>query len=339
MSEPIKIVFWDLDGTLWGGTLEEDADELTIPPGEVREVLLELDRRGILHSVISQAASAAAGRRLAEHGLDHLFLRPKYNVVSKAQAIAETLRELNLLPSNAAFIDDLPFYRGEVQQLLPEVLTLGPEAIPDLPRHPRFAIRSTLGSTRRELYRAEEQREQAELKFAGSRAEFLASCQMVLTCHPVRESDLARLHELFARTHRLSIRPAGGETASTDHGLIRKFVAELKDRFGDYGLVAGAAIHITHPEWNCRQLSISCRVQGRGVVEGFLAWLVKMAAQDDAVLSLTVSTASEVNQPLRTALRLAGFAPADKGPGWERLVPVRPERLGVPEWIRLEERP
>ncbi|MYU15363.1 HAD-IIIC family phosphatase, partial [Streptomyces sp. SID8361] len=48
----VKCVVWDLDNTLWKGTLLEDG-EVRLFDG-LREVIEELDRRGILQSIASK---------------------------------------------------------------------------------------------------------------------------------------------------------------------------------------------------------------------------------------------------------------------------------------------
>ena len=50
-KKKIKVVVFDLDETLWNGTLLE-GDTLTLKSG-IADVLRELDRRGILLSVAS----------------------------------------------------------------------------------------------------------------------------------------------------------------------------------------------------------------------------------------------------------------------------------------------
>ncbi|NEE45311.1 hypothetical protein G3M55_11920, partial [Streptomyces sp. SID8455] len=49
MAATVKCLVWDLDDTLWQGTLLEDGEVHL--PDEVRKVVIELDSRGILQSV------------------------------------------------------------------------------------------------------------------------------------------------------------------------------------------------------------------------------------------------------------------------------------------------
>ena len=52
MQNEIKCVVWDLDDTLWEGVLSETKDVQLKP--DVRNILSELDQRGILQSVASK---------------------------------------------------------------------------------------------------------------------------------------------------------------------------------------------------------------------------------------------------------------------------------------------
>ena len=50
-AAPVKCLIWDLDNTLWQGTLLEDPQVLL--PDSVRDVVMALDSRGILQSIAS----------------------------------------------------------------------------------------------------------------------------------------------------------------------------------------------------------------------------------------------------------------------------------------------
>ncbi len=344
-AEPVKIVFWDLDGTLWDGTLEEDKEGALAPRPQVVAALRTLDARGILHSLVTQAAAPAALSQLQASGLVAYFVRPTYGAGSKAQAIAAALTDLHLLPANAAFVDDEPFHRAEVAALLPAVLIVPAAAASLLPEHPRCQVASALGTKRREMMQVEEARVRAEQTFAGSRADFLRSCGMTLRCRAALDNDMPRIEELLTRAHRLASSPGqvtveAGLPDSSLAPATRYYCGRLSDRFGDYGVVAVAGVQerplphrsaIAAPV--CTRFAISCRTQGRGVVESFLRWLVETVGPD---LHMLVATASSVNQPLRAALRLCGFAAAASGAGWEMAALVRPERLAVPAWISVK---
>jgi len=52
MTDLVKCLIWDLDNTLWRGTLLEDP-EVSLS-NQIREVIATLDSRGILQSISSK---------------------------------------------------------------------------------------------------------------------------------------------------------------------------------------------------------------------------------------------------------------------------------------------
>ena len=103
----IKCIVWDLDNTLWNGTLLE-GDDVRLRD-RVRETLLELDSRGILHSIASRNHAGTALARLREFGLEEYFLYPQINWGSKAASIGVIAESLNIGLDAICFIDDDPF--------------------------------------------------------------------------------------------------------------------------------------------------------------------------------------------------------------------------------------
>src|SRR5829696_3054146 len=81
----IKLVFWDLDNTLWEGVLLEN-DDVSLRPG-ARDILKAFDDRGILQSIASRNDYDCAVAKLKEFGLLEYFLYPQINWNSKASSI------------------------------------------------------------------------------------------------------------------------------------------------------------------------------------------------------------------------------------------------------------
>lgn len=52
MVKKIKCVIWDLDNTIWDGVLSEDKEVKL--NDNIKEIIEELDKRGILQSVASK---------------------------------------------------------------------------------------------------------------------------------------------------------------------------------------------------------------------------------------------------------------------------------------------
>ncbi len=89
----VKCVVWDLDNTLWHGILVEDGPEKLLLKEGIREVIEELDRRGILQSVASKNNHDEAMEILKKVGLEEYFLYPQISWNPKSQAVSNIAHE------------------------------------------------------------------------------------------------------------------------------------------------------------------------------------------------------------------------------------------------------
>ena len=167
-ADRIKCLVWDLDDTLWRGTLLE-GDDVVLYPGAC-ETLKELDRRGILHSVASQGDRVLASAALERAGILPYFLHPQIGLESeKPEQIRLIAERLGLSLEHLAFIDDSPFQRAYVEDALPELTVLEASRLPDLISMDLFDVgRATAEATRRrERYLDGERRGEAERSWSG----------------------------------------------------------------------------------------------------------------------------------------------------------------------------
>ena len=51
-TKEVKCIVWDLDNTIWDGILSESEDVQLKP--QIKDILIEFDSRGILHSIASK---------------------------------------------------------------------------------------------------------------------------------------------------------------------------------------------------------------------------------------------------------------------------------------------
>nr|MDT0524502.1 HAD-IIIC family phosphatase [Streptomyces sp. DSM 41633] len=133
MAETVKCLVWDLDDTLWQGTLLEDGEVHL--PDEVRKVVIELDSRGILQSVASRNDHEHAWARLEAFGVAEYFVLPEIGWGAKSDAVRRIADRLNFALTTIAFVDDRPAERAEVAFHLPDVRCYPAEqvlALPDL---------------------------------------------------------------------------------------------------------------------------------------------------------------------------------------------------------------
>lgn len=282
MAKELKCVVWDLDDTLWSGTLLE-SDRLTLRP-EIEQTLRELDSRGILHSIASKNDHVTAMAKLTELGIDHYFLYPQISWNPKSTALAAIQKSLNIGMDTILFIDDQAFERDEALSVHPELTTLDAAdylSLRTMPRlMPRFITEDS--ARRRQMYLDDARRQADEDEYPLAKEEFLAGLGLKFSIAPAAENDLKRAEELTIRTNQLN---STGITydyeqldelrRSPDHLLL---VCELSDRYGSYGKIGLALVHKGAEAWTLKLLLMSCRVMSRGVGNVLLTH-VMMAAR------------------------------------------------------------
>ncbi len=280
-GKEIKCVVWDLDNTLWEGTLVE-MDDVKLKPG-VQEVIKTLDSRGILHSIASKNYYDDAMGKLKDFGVDEYFLYPEINWNAKSSSLGNIQKNLNIGMDAILFIDDQPFEREEVESVHPEISTLdAPEylKLPDYPRlNPRFITDDS--QRRRQMYQDDIKRKKEEDDFKGPEEEFLASLNMHFAISNCKEEDLKRAEELTVRTNQLN---ATGRTYDYDElnafrlsGKHKLLVCELTDKYGSYGKIGLALVELGEEYWHLRLLLMSCRVMSRGVGTVLMSYIMQEA--------------------------------------------------------------
>jgi FkbH-like protein len=333
-----KCVVWDLDGTLWDGTLGEDAQVL--PCAAAFASVLELDRRGLLQSIASRAPSGLALAQLGDLGLADYFLYPQFGTPSKSQAIAAIADALGIGIDSLVLVDDDPFERAEVAHTLPQVRCLEAALRGRLTEQPEFDFpRSESAGQRRRWYQNEQRRRAAEAAHPGPPAEFLAGLDLRLRIRRAHPAELARAEELTLRTHQLN---STGEPYSAaelaergDRADSRVLLAELRDRFGDHGDIGLLLVDVGADLWHLRLLLTSCRVLSRGVGGVLLSWLAQRAQAAGVRLECDFRDTGK-NRAMRIAYGFAGMRPLREEAGMSvYAAPGAP--APVPAWFAIDD--
>lgn len=304
-----KLVVWDLDHTVWEGTLLEDKT-VTLKSG-IKEMIKELDSRGILHSIASKNNHKDAMKKLSEFGLIEYFLYPQINWNSKSSSIKRLADHLNIAFNTIIFIDDQRFERDEVSTELPEVTCIPAEEYLSLLSMPRLQPRFVTEDSRRRrlMYMEEMLRKQEEVEFEGTADKFLQTLRMKLTVSEAQEQDLKRAEELTVRTNQLN---ATGVTYSYEELELYRtspyhklYICELEDKYGSYGKI-GLALVETEKNWHIKLLLMSCRVMSRGLGTIMLNFIMHQAKQHDSSL-LADFRRTDRNKQMYIAYRFANF--------------------------------
>jgi methoxymalonate biosynthesis protein len=288
-TEPdIKCLIWDLDNTIWTGTLAEQ-DECRLK-AELLSVLQTLDGRGILMSIASANDAEPAMEELAKHDISRYFLHPQISWDNKVKSITTIARRLDLSLNTIGFIDDEPFELAQVRDLIPGVRTYAADQYRQLATFSEFnpEFVSDESRRRREMYAQSENRQEAEKNSGINRAAFLKGTETRLHFRVAREDDFTRIMELMNRTSQLN---ATGQVYSPEtvrrflsDPAYRVYVALLRDRFVDYGKVGVAICRRGGMRWRVLSFLVSCRVLGRGVSAVFLNLVRREAHTEGAEL-------------------------------------------------------
>ncbi len=307
----VKCLIWDLDNTLWQGTLLEDTDVQL--PREVRDVIVELDSRGIMQSIASKNDYDMAWRRLEELGIAEYFVHPQINWGRKSDSVREIADRLKFALGTMAFIDDLPSERAEVAFRSPEVRCYPAEQAVSLAERPEFSpeVVTVDARRRRQMYQATFRRDAERESFAGPDEEFLRSLDLVMTINRASEEDLSRVEELTLRTSQMNatgvhypdsvLRGLLGDPA---HEVL---TVTLTDRFGPHGAVGVLLLEYHRSLWHLKLLATSCRVVSFGAGAVILNWLIDQAARAGFHLVADFRP-TDRNRMMDIAYRFAGFA-------------------------------
>ncbi len=327
----VKCVVWDLDNTLWKGTLIEDGlDRLELNPVAV-EAIKVLDQRGILHSIASKNDPESALAALDHFGLREYFLAPQISWGPKSAAITEIARRLNIHKNTFLFIDDQPFERAEATSAHADVRVLPDTEIGGLTRLPELdAPETDEARNPRKMYQVEEKREAAYQETNASFLEFLRTCSICLTISDVTSANISRVFELSQRTNQLNY--AGKASSRKDvEDLVSGsapgkagLVLSCSDKFGDYGVIGFAIVDTER--FHVENFFMSCRVQHKKVDHAFFAWLLAQAMRHGRDTVSTVFHFSGRNQSARQVLEEMAFVASGTGD-----VYVSPRLAGFPQ--------
>lgn len=311
----IKCVVWDLDNTLWSGTLIEDGEAKLVLNEEAVKLIKNLDERGILNSIASKNNAEEALAVLKKYDLEDYFLYPDISWGPKSLALERIATRLNIGIDTFAFIDDQPFERAEVSETLPGVLCFDVTEIDTILNNPAFDVPVSKESKgRRHLYKDQIEREEAEGASEGDYEKFLISCNLQLTAAPLSEQSLDRVYELAQRTNQMNF---SGNRYSRDalssimeNPDLATYVLSCQDRFGDYGVIGFSIVRIS--DATMQDLMFSCRIQSKRVDHAFLTHVIRKFHQPGKQAFKVEYKESPKNTPSAQIFSDMGFIETDK---------------------------
>ncbi len=321
---PLKAIAVDCDQTLWGGVCGEDgALGVTIDPPRraLQGFLVAQHAAGVLICLLSKNSEADVEQVFARRpemplALSHVVAR-RINWEPKSANLRSLAAELGLGLDAFAVLDDNPAECAEIRAHCPEALVLQlPERAEEIPRFLDHVwafdrLELTAEDRRRtELYRQNLARERYR-EGTDSFAEFLAGLDLRVEIAAPGPQQLSRVSQLTLRTNQLNtttIRRTEGELREhlATRGEVR--VVEVRDRFGDYGLVGVLLCRESLGSLEAEALLLSCRVLGKGVEHRMLAALGRLAGERGLSEVVVPFRRTARNQPAFDFLESCGAA-------------------------------
>jgi amino acid adenylation domain-containing protein/FkbH-like protein len=313
-SSPYKVIALDCDYTLWSGICGEDGVagvKIDPPLRALQEFIVGQQAAGKLICLCSKNQEEDVFAVFDKHQdmllKRHHLVNWRINWQPKSENLKFLADELQLSLDSFIFIDDNPVECAEVRANCPEVLTLQLPENPD--RIPQFLdhiwafdqLQTTQEDQQRtNLYQQNVQRQRLQ-QDSFSFTDFLAQLNLEIEIFPMQPDHLSRVAQLTQRTNQFNlttIRRAEAEIQQLCHlGRLECRIVQVKDRFGDYGLVGLLLFEAQEKALFVDTFLLSCRVLGRGVEHRMLAYLGTLARKRGLDQVELCYTPTKKNQP------------------------------------------
>ncbi|GGO15312.1 HAD-IIIC family phosphatase [Microbispora bryophytorum] len=303
-----KVVAVDCDGTLWDGVVGEDGPDGVVIGPQRLEIWRELARQvaaGRLLCLCSKNEEKDVREVFARHpelpvGLDDVAAM-RVGWEAKSQSLRSLAAELDLGLDSFVFLDDSPVECAEVRAGCPEVLTLrlpagAAEAAAFLRHCWPLDLTAVTEADRERTRRYQEERQREQARGEMSLADFFATLDLRVTITPAGPEHEARAVQLAERTNQFNL--SGARRLDGEE----KFVVDVRDRFGDYGVVGLTDVRTEGDTLRAGAFLLSCRALGRGVEHRMLAHLGALARERGLARVALAFRATERNQPARDFL-------------------------------------
>lgn len=296
-----KVLNLDLDNTLWGGIVGDDGAEnieigqetsLAQTYSEFQEYIKAHKQLGVLLTVNSKndENNALEGLRRPDSVLcPEDFVSIKANWEPKSVNLAETAKELSLLPESFVFVDDNPAERAIVEEQIPGA------AVPELAGVEHYiqvldksgffevTALSQDDLQRTEMYRENVKRSQSKVAFENYE-DYLRSLEMKGEIQEFAPLYLSRIAQLTNKSNQFNLTTK--RYAQSDIEAVAKdpdhitLYGKLGDRFGDNGVVSiviGKIAGRKRDELHMELWLMSCRVLKRDMEFAMMDELVARA--------------------------------------------------------------
>jgi FkbH-like protein len=322
-TNPYKVIVLDCDNTIWQGIVGEDSVKgikITDQYRELQKFMLKQKDSGKLLSLCSKNTESDVLEVFKNR--DDLELKVedlvswKINWQAKSENLKALAEELNLGLDSFIFIDDNPLECAEVKNHCPEVLTINLPIEKDLVNFLNhiwafdYLQVTEEDQKRTKLYQENLERD----RFANETntlEDFLTGLQLKIDITEPSIEQIPRVAQLTQRTNQFNLttkRYSEIEIANSLSNQLGCRIVQVKDRFGDYGLV-GVILFFKNNNNNTLVIDtflLSCRVLGRGVEYKMLQLLGNIARENNQSQILAPYLKTKKNLPVLNFLEKVG---------------------------------
>ena len=269
----IKLIIWDLDGTIWSESLAESNTIGTVNQSVI-EFIKHSESNGIIHSICSKNNYTTAESELVRLGIWNYFVFPKISYLPKGLTVKTIIEECQLREENVLFVDDNSINLNEVKFYCPEIkISLNTTFID--------SFKVPIGKSRTSQYRILENK--ALDKVSQSNIDFLKNSDINIAFYRVHGTGNGmeyynRVAELLNRSNQLNYTKSRIEPQENmpyaDFQNALKYYVFVWDKYGYYGLV-GIFSSDSSVEFNATTIfAFSCRIMNMGI-ENFCSQYIK----------------------------------------------------------------
>lgn len=324
-TNPYKVIVLDCDNTIWQGIVGEDGVEgikITDQYRELQKFMLKQKDSGKLLSLCSKNTELDVLEVFKDRDDLELKLEDlvswKVNWQPKSENLKALAKELNLGLDSFIFVDDNPVECAEVKNHCPEVLTINLPMEKDLVNFLShvwafdYLQVTEEDQQRTKLYQENIHRD----RFANETntlEDFLTGLDLKIDITEPSIEQIPRVAQLTQRTNQFNLttkRYSETEITKSLSNPLECRVVQVKDRFGDYGLV-GIILFFKNNENKTLEIDtflLSCRVLGRGVEYKMLQILGNIAQENSLSYVLASYLKTKKNLPVLNFLEKVGEA-------------------------------
>jgi FkbH-like protein len=317
--QQVKLVIWDLDNTLWKGTLSEEGYEV-LP--EMLQLIRELPEYGIMNSICSKNDYSNAEKVLHELNIWEYFIFPKIEWNPKGMLVRTIIEETGFRPNNVLFVDDEIHNLQEVQFYNQNIHVCLPEKVKDNLHSSLLLAKSDPNHQRLQQYKLLERKNKH--KHLVTNEQFLKQSNIYIKLSSNHLDHLDRIHELNNRTNQLNYTKVRitieelkylVQNDKYDCGYIH-----VRDKYGDYGIVGFYALEtnrLIHFFFSCRVLNMGIeqwvyrklgypKIMVTGAVATPLTTEEKLDWISEDIEPVPTHQSQELNNQSKTSLLLKG---------------------------------